>query len=288
MKVLITGARGQLAQEFRRALPALGHDLHAPPEESLDISNSRVVRDFCEALRPDLVINCAAYNHVDKAEDDSDTAYRANAIGPKNLALACREHGALLVHYSTDYVFDGRKEGFYTEYDAPNPINRYGETKLAGDIFVSSEADQFLIFRVSWVFGEGKQNFLYKISEWAGKNPVLKIVGDQISVPTYTEDIVGITMQAVERGLRGVYHLTSSGYCTRYELARYFLEKTGANNLVLPVPSDHFPLPAKRPYFSAMSNEKLAAALGREIPDWKNAVDRYIRKQRSVLTEGRK
>jgi dTDP-4-dehydrorhamnose reductase len=287
VKILITGAGGQLAQEFQRVLPGAGHDVLAPSEESLDISNDAVVRSVLKSHRPDLVLNCAAYNNVDKAEkEDSGAAYRVNALGPKNLACACRESGALLVHYGTDYVFDGRKEGFYTEDDATAPINRYGETKREGELFVISEVEKYLLFRLSWVFGEGKQNFLYKLAEWARKNPVLKIVSDQVSVPTYTEDIVRITMLAVEKQLRGLFHLTNGGYASRYEVARYFLEKIRANIIVLPVTSDLFPSPAKRPYFSAMSNAKLSAALGCEIPVWKDAIGRYLQKNQFANKEG--
>jgi dTDP-4-dehydrorhamnose reductase len=287
VKILIAGASGQLAQEFQRVLPVLGHDVNAPSEESLDISNSAVVKDVLETHRADVVLNCAAYNNVDKAEkDDYDTAYRVNALGPKNLALACRESGALLVHYSTDYVFDGRKEDFYTEDDMPSPINCYGETKRAGELFVINEAKQYLLFRLSWVFGDGKQNFLYKLAEWARKNPVLKIVSDQVSVPTYTEDIVRVTMLAIEKQLIGLYNLTNGGYASRYEVARYFLKKIGANNIVLPVTTDLFPTPAKRPYFSAMSNAKITSELKYEIPDWENAVDRYLEKNSCKIRGG--
>ena len=279
MKILIAGAGGQLAQEFQRVLPTSGYDVAAPNEESFNIAEAASVRHVLNTVRPDIVLNCAAYNNVDRAEiDDYDTAYRVNALGPKNLALACREIGALLVHYSTDYVFDGLKEGLYTEDDLPNPINRYGETKREGELFVSSEAGQYLIFRLSWVYGDGKQNFLYKLAEWATKNPVLKIVSDQISVPTYTEDIVRVTLTAIKKGVRGLYHLTNESYAARYEVARYFLEKIGADNLVLPVTTDLFPSPAKRPYFSAMTSAKLSAMLGYDIPDWKNAIDRYVQK----------
>jgi dTDP-4-dehydrorhamnose reductase len=257
----------------------LGHAVLAPAEESLDISDAAVVQTMLGKHSPDIVLNCAAYNNVDRAEkDDYETAFRVNALGPKNLGTACREHGALLVHYGTDYVFDGKKEGYYTEDDTPAPINRYGETKREGEIFVMSEADQYLLFRLSWVFGDGRQNFLYKLSEWAKKNRVLKIVSDQVSVPTYTADVVSVTLMAIEKGLRGLYHLTNSGYASRYEVARYFLEKIGADNLVLPVNTDLFPSPAKRPYFSAMSNAKLSRALGYKIPDWKDAIDRSIKK----------
>jgi dTDP-4-dehydrorhamnose reductase len=279
MRILITGAAGQLAQEFQRSLPGAGHDVLAPSEESLDISNDEVVRNVINTHRPDLVLNCAAYNNVDKAEkEDADAANRVNVLGPRNLAIACRESGALLVHYGTDYVFDGRKENFYTEDDMTGPINRYGKTKREGELSVIKESEKYLLLRVSWVFGDGKQNFLYKLTEWAQTHPVLKIVGDQVSVPTYTEDIARITMLAVERQLRGLYHLTNSGYASRYEVARYFFEKTGANNLVLPATSDLFPSPARRPYFSAMSSARLSAELECKIPDWKDAVDRYIKK----------
>ncbi len=287
MKILITGAGGQLAREFQRVLPAAGHGVLAPSEETLDITDEAAVRNVIDDYRPELVLNCAAYNNVDKAEKEgSEAAYLVNAAGPKNLAIACRECGALLVHYGSDYVFDGRKEDFYTEEDATAPINRYGETKRAGELLVADEAGQYLIFRLSWVFGDGTQNFLHKLAEWAGKNRLLRIVSDQISVPTYTEDIAKVTMLAVERGLRGLYHLTNSGYASRYEVARYFLEKIGAGNIVLPVTSDLFPSPAKRPYFSAMSNLKLSHELKHEIPDWRDAVDRYLKKNRVSIKGG--
>jgi dTDP-4-dehydrorhamnose reductase len=137
------------------------------------------------------------------------------------------------------------------------------------------EIDNFLLFRVSWVF-EGKQNFLYKLLEWAKKNRVLKVVSDQISVPTYTKDIVSLTMLAINKGLRGVYHLTNSGYASRYEVARFFIERLGLNNLILPVGSDYFPSPAKRPYFSAMSNLRLSKTLDVHIPDWKVGIESYV------------
>ena len=287
MKILITGSGGQLAQEFLKVLPAAGHEVIAPAEQALNISDETIVHKIVAATRPDLVLNCAAYNNVDKAEkDDADVAYQVNALGPQNLAAACREAGAVFVHYSSDYVFDGRKEEFYVEDDTTAPINRYGETKRAGELFVMEEAGQYLIFRLSWVFGDGRQNFLYKLLEWSKKNKTLKIVSDQVSVPTYTEDIARATISAVEKGLRGLYHMTNSGYASRYEVARYFLEGVGADNKVLPVTSDLFPSPAKRPYFSAMSNGKLAYALNTEMPDWKNALDRYIKKNVESIKGG--
>lgn len=276
MKFLITGANGQLAMEFLKALNA--HDVIAMSKDRLDISDPDAVSEAISGYKPDIVLNCAAYNSVDKAENNFDNAFRTNSAGVKNLANACKMHNAIMVHYSTDYIFDGEKNDFYTEEDKPNPINKYGESKLSGERFLTEETNNFLIFRVSWVFGKGKQNFLYKLSEWAKKSKVLRIVCDQISVPTYTEDIVKFTLLALKEGLRGVYHLTNSGYASRYEVSRHYLKKIGVNNLILPVGSAYFNEKARRPYFSAMSNAKISRALNISMPHWKDGIDRFIKR----------
>jgi len=276
MKILITGANGQLAREFQKLAGTDPYEITAFDREHMDIADPAAVATMLSRHNPNVLLNCAAYNFVDKAEECFDDAYRVNALGVKTLAAECRKNNILLVHYSSDYVFDGTKEDFYTEEDEPKPLNRYGKSKLDGEIFLRDETDRFLLFRVSWVFGEGEQNFLYKLSEWAKKNRVLKIVCDQISTPTYTRDIVNLSMFAIQKGLRGVYHMTNSGYASRYEVARYFLERFEMDNLILPVGSDHFSTPAQRPYFSAMSNRKLSDALNVAVPDWKLGIDRYI------------
>lgn len=276
--ILITGADGQLAGEFTHHLANSSHRVTTLNKEKLDISSMDSVLDAFSYFIPDIVLNCAAYNLVDRAEEDPESAFRINASGVKNLAIACKKNNALMVHYSTDYIFDGLKEDFYREDDIPNPLNKYGESKLSGERLLMNETDNFLIFRVSWVFGMGKQNFLFKLSEWAKNNRVLRIACDQVSVPTYTEDIVLSTMHAIDKGLRGIYHLTNSGYASRYEVAKYFIERLGLNNLLLPSDSAHFPSPAKRPYFSAMSNNKIKEAVGTEIPHWKDAIERFIKR----------
>ncbi len=280
MKILITGADGQLATEFLQYLEKTRHyQVTALNRKKLDISDFNAASDAVLCYKPAIVLNCAAYNQVDKAEEDFDTAFKINATGVKNLAISCKKNNALLVHYSTDYVFDGAKEDFYTEDDIPNPINKYGKSKLAGEKFLTEETDNFLLFRVSWVFGPGRQNFLYKLTELAKRNGVLKIVCDQLSVPTYTEDIVRITMLAIENGIKGVYHLTNSGYASRYEVARYYIERLKLSNLVLPVDSGFFKTAARRPYFSAMSNTKISKAVHQEIPGWKDAIDRFVKRK---------
>ena len=277
MKFFLTGAQGQLALQFQKALKNSDHTLVSFTKEGLNISGLQAVSDKISEHNPDVVINCASYNFVDKAEDDFDTARSVNATGVKNLAVACKNKDILLIHYSTDYVFDGTKEDFYIEEDEPNPVSRYGESKLQGEQLLRQETDNFLLFRVSWVFGEGKSNFLYKLSEWARKNRTLKIVSDQVAVPTYTEDIVNVTLFALNKGLRGLYHLTNSGYASRYEVARYYIEQMEMDNLILPVTSDYFPSPAKRPYFSALSNRKLSQELNVDIPEWKLGIERYVK-----------
>jgi dTDP-4-dehydrorhamnose reductase len=277
MKILLTGANGQLAGEFQRLLEHYPHEVAALDREMLDISNDDHVEQAFIAHTPDIVFNCAAYNLVDRAEQEYESAFRVNAMGVRNLARASKKMDSLLVHFSSDYVFDGTKEDFYTEEDITNPLNKYGESKLSGELFLKEETDNFLLFRVSWVFGAGQQNFLYKLLEWAKQKKLLKVVCDQISVPTCTRDIAHLTMFAINKGLRGVYHLTNSGYASRYEVARFFLEKTGMDNLVLPVRSDAFPSPAKRPYFSAMSNIKLSRALDVQIPDWRIGIESQVK-----------
>ncbi len=278
MNILITGAKGQLAREFQNFLSDnYPFNVTLLEREKLDISDINAVYAAISHYNPQIVINCAAYNYVDKAEKERDKAFSTNALGAKNLALACKDKGSLLIHYSTDYIFDGKKEDYYTEEDEPNPINYYGVSKLEGERMIAETMDNFLIFRVSWVFGKGKQNFFYKLTEWTKDKRIIKIVCDQISIPTYTEDIVKITFLCVEKGLRGIYHLTNSGYCSRFESAKYFLEGIKWDGLILPVDSNFFPSEAKRPYFSAMSNKKISDALSIEIPHWKDAVDKYIK-----------
>lgn len=276
MKILIAGANGQLALAFRKLLQGSQHRITALDKTQMDIGEITSVSRAFGVHNPDIVINCAAYNLVDQAEEDDTVAFRVNAEGVRNLASECKKHGICLVHYSTDYVFDGTKEGFYTEEDTPNPLNNYALSKLKGEQYLREETDNHLLFRVSWVFGEGTQNFLYKLHEWARDREVLKIVCDQVSIPTYTHDIVNVTMFAIGKGLKGLYHLAGSGYASRYEVARYYLEKLGYDTLVMPVTSEYFPSAARRPYFSLLSSQKLSEALNITMPHWKTGIDRYI------------
>jgi len=297
MHYLITGSSGQLARAFQARFEALGADYAAPPEADLDITDAEAVRSGLDALKPDIVLNCAAYNDVERAETAPAPAFAVNELGVKNLAEACADSAIRLVHYGTDYIFDGAKEGLYTEDDTPNPLNQYGASKLAGEkvvlagsqcqrragrntqpaIDIPQPSPHALLLRTSWVFGNGTQNFFHKLVQWSRTRDVMKVVWDQISVPTYTEDIVTYTLKALDVGLYGTFHLTNTGYASRYETARHFFKLAGIDMIVLPVASSYFGDSVNRPFFSAMSNRTLADALGTDIPAWQDAVTRYVK-----------
>ena len=277
MKIVITGADGQLGLAFqkecaRRDISAFGTDV-----STCDITRAEAVAALLDAHKPSVLINCAAYNLVDDAETKPDLAFAVNAQAVKVLAEACQRRGIKLVHYGTDYVFDGQKCDLYTEEDLPHPLNVYGASKCEGETFARTLVADRLVFRTSWVYGEGKQNFLYKVWGWAQKNKVLRISADEVSVPTSAEDLVQVTLEALDQGLNGLYHVTSGGYASRYEWAKYFLKMAGQEVLTVPVPLSYFQPKVARPLFSAMSNQRISAELGIRIPSWEEGVEKYVR-----------
>jgi len=275
-RFLITGSAGQLGKEFQRVLSQRHIGFLAPSEDAFDITNGPQIRAFVEKAAPDVIVNCAAYNAVDQAESDPGAAYAVNSAAVEHLARICKERDSVFVHYSSDYVFDGKKGSPYVETDQPNPVNAYGASKLDGERRVEALAGNFLIFRLSWVYGQGQQNFFYKLRQWAKANNELSISCDEVSVPTYTGDVVELTLKSLEVELSGLYHLVNTGYVSRYELARYYFDKMGSKVKVNPVPLETFSMPAKRPLFSAMSNEKVKHDLRVDIPAWQKALDRLI------------
>jgi len=267
-KVLITGASGQLGKEFVKVLSSKGIDFVALERKDLNVTNFEKVYKTLKEINPSVVINCSAYNQVDLAETEILKAFSTNAIGPYNLAITCREINAKLIHYSTDYVFDGIKKGLYTEEDSPNPLNQYARSKLLGEELVKQVLEDYLILRVSWVYGEGRQNFIYKLLQWAKEREVLQIAFNEVSVPTYTGFIVEKTLKALEKGLTSLYHLVPRGYASRYEWAKLTLKLSRIEKVLIPVEKEIFNLPAKRPDFSAMSCEKIEKVLGEAFEEW--------------------
>jgi len=277
-KILITGSNGQLAKEFKEYFKANSVNYRAVSEKELDITDLNQMKNIIGDYQPNVILNCAAYNLVDQAEENEKAAYDVNSLAVSYLARLCKDMNILLVHYSTDYVFDGKKNGPFTESDLPNPLNVYGKSKFEGEKQVKKYCDDYLIFRLSWVFGDGTMNFMRKLSEWSKKTDTLKIVSDEISVPTYTEDIVDVTIRSMEQNIRGLYHLTNNGYCSRYEWAKYYFGKKGENIQVVQASGSDFPSAIQRPMYSVMSNDAISKKLNLRIPSWQDAVDRYLSK----------
>ncbi len=276
MKILITGGGGQLAQAFRRFLENKGHEVWAPVHAELDVTSWAALKEAFLAFQPQVVINAAAYNQVDQAEEDVAQALRVNSWAVAHLASLCRQHRAFFLHFSTDYVFDGEKGGLYTEEDRPSPLNRYGLSKWLGEMAVQELAEDYLLFRVSWLYGAGQQNFLAKLLAWSREREVLRLAFDEFSVPTYVETVVRTAWQAFEAGLGGLFHLVNRGFASRLEWGKEFLTLIGLEREIVPVSAKSFQLPAPRPFFSAMSPAKLERALGIEMPPWRDDLQRFV------------
>jgi len=274
--ILILGSNGQLGKQFQKELTARGMKFFAPEEKDCEITNFAGIERFIGKIAPDTIVNCAAYNAVDEAELNDSLADLINNKAVENIARICKQNGIFLVHYSTDYVFDGRKGDMYFEEDIPNPINAYGRSKWAGERAVLDILSNSLVLRPSWVYGEGRQNFIYKLLEWASKNRVLKISCDEVSVPTSTTELASISIDLICRKMSGLFHLTNSGYSSRYEWARFVLETLNMENIVIPVPMSSFKSAANRPQFAAMSNNAVSKLLNRQIPDWKISLKSYL------------
>ena len=279
MRVFITGSKGQLGAAFVKHFQTNGWDYAAADVDTLDISDVNAVMDAVMPYRPGMIINCAAYNLVDKAEAEPAAAYTVNAEGVRNIAIAARRLESTFVHFGTDYVFDGAKKAPYTEKDAVNPLNKYGASKLKGEEY-ALEVPGALVLRLSWVYGAGHQNFMHKLLGWA-KNPgPLRVADDEVSVPTSVGDIVDGTLEALKAGLFGRWNLTNSGLCSRYDWAKVALKEFGVDKEIVPAKMADFNLPAPRPGYSAMSNAALSSELAITIPHWQESVEKFIRENK--------
>jgi dTDP-4-dehydrorhamnose reductase len=257
MKVVVTGIKGQLGYDLVKQLTARNHQVYGIDRNDLDITNEKAVKAYFEEVKPDALLHCAAYTNVDAAEEDKETAYNVNALGPKYLAQAASKVGAKMVYVSTDYVFDGTAAEPY-EVDHPtHPLGVYGETKFAGEEFVKEYLDRYFIVRTAWVFGINGNNFVKTMLRLAEDRDELGVVHDQVGSPTYTVDLARFMIDLVESDKYGVYHATNEGVCSWYEFAVEIFNQRGVNVKVNPLTSEQFPRPAARPKYSVLSKKKL-------------------------------
>ena len=276
MKILITGANGMLAKSVKERLKK-GNELICTDVSELDITNKDQVLEFVQDLKPEYIINCAAYTAVDKAEEVYDLADKINGDGPANLALASKLVDATLVHISTDYVFNGDLDvsKSYVEDDAVGPVTVYGKTKLHGEQGVKDNTDKYYIFRTAWLYGDGN-NFVRTMLNLAKNHEEVSVVSDQHGSPTYAEDLANIIGQAIEKKIPyGLYHATNQGFTTWYEFTKKIYELSDITTKVKPVTSEEFVRPAKRPKNSQLDKTKLLSQ-GITIPSWEDGLQRYL------------
>lgn len=288
-RILLIGKNGQVGWELERTLAPLGKVI-AVDRKAVDLAKPDTIVAAIREVKPDIIVNAAAYTAVDKAESEPDLAMAINGIAPGIMAEEARRLNALLIHYSTDYVFDGTKNGAYTEQDAPVPRSIYGKTKLAGEQAVQAVNGSYIILRTSWVYGGRGKNFLRTILRLAQERDELRIVDDQIGAPTWSRMIAESTSQILAQcfppfahhpspltGVSGIYHLTSAGQTSWFGFAGAIIELAiqqgaGFSPKMLPIPTTEYPLPAARPQNSVMSNDKLQNTFGLSLPDWETAL----------------
>ncbi|MDR6553927.1 dTDP-4-dehydrorhamnose reductase [Paenibacillus qinlingensis] len=277
MKIIITGAGGQLGYDLKRVLSPK-HEVIAWDKAKLDVSQEHEVMQRIVTERPDVVVHAAAYTNVDRAESEKEAAYHVNALGALHLANACLIVGAKLVYVSTDYVFDGTKRSPYDETDTPNPLNSYGQSKLLGEKFVAMTCRRHFIVRTSWLYGQKGTNFVTKVLEKARTNATLSIVDDQFGSPTYCLDLAIFIRSLIETDHYGLYHASNQGVCSRYEFAKHILEAAGMAHISLnAVPTHAFPpAPAERPMYTAFAHKAMQSSGFARMRDWKSALDFFL------------
>jgi dTDP-4-dehydrorhamnose reductase len=271
VRILVTGAGGQLGRELMEVLAA--HELHGRDHRALDISNREAVVQTLEQVRPSWVINAAAYNDVDGAEAATELAFAVNASGPGFLAEAAARVGAEMVHISTDYVFDGRKGSPYNELDRADPLSVYGRSKYEGELQVQSAHPSACVLRTAWLYGEYGKNFVKAILKAAERGGPLKVVADQVGSPTWTRHLAQAIGELIQTPARGLFHVANAGACSRFEFARAIVQ---GRVEVLPISADEAARAAPRPANSALVSARWQAAGLRPLPDWERALTDYL------------
>lgn len=280
MKVLVTGANGQLGQELAEIFPAAGYEVAAVARGELDVTDPESVQDAIEHHAPELVINAAAYTNVDGCESETGLAYAVNALGPRNLAQSCGRFGCDLLHVSTNYVFDGEEERPYEPFDPPRPISAYGRTKLAGEEYVKHLTNRWYVVRTAGVYGRG-HNFVRTMLRVGKERDLLKVKDDEFVSPTYARDLAESIAQIVGEGSYGVYHLTNAGSCSWYEFTREIFRLAGIETEIVPIPGSEYPLPAARPANGVLSTLGNPAG-SPELRHWRDALADYLEKEAEI------
>ena len=294
MKILVTGANGQLGHELQHCLKSMSAEIGPIPEDYadaevdyvdvdlLDITDRDAVLAFIDEGKYDLVINCAAFTNVDGCEANEDAAYAVNAIGPKNLALGANRIGAKLVHVSTDYVFPGNEPGDRIEDDPTGPISAYGRTKLAGEKAVMENCDRSFIVRTAWLYGYVGKNFVKTMRRLGGDHESITVVDDQLGNPTSANDLAYEILKLAITDNYGIYHCTNNGTCSWADFAKAIMRGSGLDCEVVPVTSEQYkqanPQSADRPAFSSLNNKHLQDTIGDEMRDWQTALEEYLRR----------
>lgn len=274
MRILVTGANGQLGRELSKRLQ--GTDFLAVDIGEMDITDQPATLKVVKSYQPDAVIHGAAYTNVDQAETDRQNVYRVNAIGTQNVAAACLAYGAKMVYVSTDYVFDGTIDRAYTEFDRPNPNSVYGKSKLAGEVLAKHILNRLFIVRTSWLYGDGN-NFVRTMLRLGAEKPELKVVNDQHGCPTSSVDLANAILQLVETEHYGVFHAANTGVTTWFDFAKKIFELTGNDRVrVLPQTTAELNRPAPRPAYSPLENLMLGLTIGNVMRPWEEALGEYL------------
>jgi dTDP-4-dehydrorhamnose reductase len=283
VRILLVGRNGQVGHELEKSLCPLG-EVVACDREKLDLLNADSIVDAMRSIKPNIVVNAAAYTAVDKAESEPEIAQAVNTLAPAILAEEARKASALLIHYSTDYVFDGTRKGPYVETDAVNPLSVYGRTKLDGELAVQATDCRHLILRTSWVYGPRGKNFMLTILRLAKEKDELRVVNDQIGGPTTAEMIADATTRIIasRRTPEGLFHMSGAGSTSWYGFAEAIVRGCSLRTRVVPIPTSGYPTPAKRPANSVLSNEKLKREFGISMEEWQTGLNASLASLASV------
>ena len=281
--ILVTGSTGQLGSDVVKELLKRGYSTLSPNRSESNLCSEDNIRNYILNSNCEAIVHCAAYTQVDKAEDEKDLCIKINATATKHIAKCAKILDIPMIYISTDYVFDGTKDGEYTENDETNPINIYGESKLAGEKYVQEILDKYYIVRTSWVFNINGKNFIETMLRLSKANNQLSIVNDQIGSPTYTKDLSRLLVDMLETSKYGLYHATNEGYCSWYEFANTIFKLANINIDIKAINSNEYASRAKRPMNSKLSKDKLIEYGFKPLPHWEDALKDYLIRRRDLL-----